>query len=335
VPRPTLSSVCRLLAHFPILALLLALLLASRPARCDSESDTTQGAIELGRAALAQYERGRWADAYLTFEQAERRAHSPVFTLYMARCKRQTRELLSAKRLYELVTTEQPSPEMPAPWARAVMAAKEELGALALTIPSVCVGKETGSDIVRASLGGHTFSLSGTCQEVEIDPGEHVVLLWDQDGRRRTVELRVSEGQRRVALPRPAEDQQGEAIPERSLEPLRSSSVRPGRGAPPKKSTIREPLGIAALGLGAVGIGIGVVAGIVAAGKADDLHCSNDRCPASEASSLRSASRWAAVSTVGFIFGGASAAAGVLTLIVVPRWTDAAADTSIVVQGKF
>jgi hypothetical protein len=233
------------------------------------------------------------------------------------------------------VATEHLSPESPAPWVQAVRAAKAELDALAPTIPSVCVGREAGSEIVRAAIGGHTLSLSGTCQEVEIDPGEHVVVLWDGDGRRSTADLRVSEGQRRVALPRPAKEQPNEAIPERAPEPVRSLSVRRRRDAPAKKSTIREPLGIAALGVGALGLGIGAVAGIVAAAKADDLHCSNDRCSASEGPSLHSASRWAAVSTVGFIFGGASAAAGVLTLFVVPRWTEPAADASLVVQGKF
>jgi hypothetical protein len=75
-----------------------------------------------------------------------------------------------------------------------------------------------------------------------------------------------------------------------------------------------------------VGLGLGAVAGVIAAGKTSDLkdRCSRTGegagyvCDRKYAGDAESASDWAAVSTVSFIFGASAVAAGASVLLVVP-----------------
>ncbi|WP_437809438.1 tetratricopeptide repeat protein [Sorangium sp. So ce1078] len=79
------------------------------------------------------------------------------------------------------------------------------------------------------------------------------------------------------------------------------------------------PAGIA-FGLGAVGIGVGAATGLVSLSKVSDIkeRCEGQRCPAELKGEADSATTLGHVSTVGFIVGAASAAAGVVLLVVRP-----------------
>ncbi|WP_437285986.1 tetratricopeptide repeat protein [Sorangium sp. So ce406] len=77
------------------------------------------------------------------------------------------------------------------------------------------------------------------------------------------------------------------------------------------------PAGIA-FGLGAVGLGVGAATGIVSLSKVSDIkaQCEGQRCPAELKGDADTATTLGHVSTVGFIVGAASAAAGVVLLVV-------------------
>jgi hypothetical protein len=315
----------------PVLLVALAALSSGR-ASAQAKSPDSDKAIELGRIAIGYYERGLWEKAYSEFERAEAEAHSPVFGLYMARCKRQQGALLAARTLYQRVAAEKLTPDAPPPWSHAVLTAKAELRALSALIPSFCVRVEPGSDIVRASLAGRTLNLSRDCQAIELDPGEYPLVVWDGAGQKSTRRIRLLEAQR-IELPLGA------------LEPERTPGAPRTTPVPAPKSPsydLRHPtdsrswhrtLGYAALGFGAAGLAVGTVAGVVAAVKTSELNCSNDNCSKTEAPDARSASRWASISTVGLIFGGASAAAGGLVLFIIP--SNGSTSGTLMVSGKF
>ncbi|XXX74547.1 tetratricopeptide repeat protein [Sorangium sp. So ce134] len=88
------------------------------------------------------------------------------------------------------------------------------------------------------------------------------------------------------------------------------------------------PAGLA-FGLGAVGIGVGAVTGLVSLSKVSDIkeRCEGQRCPAELKGDADTATTLGHVSTVSFIVGAASAAAGVVLLVVRPGG-DAAPDAA-------
>ncbi|WP_437659104.1 tetratricopeptide repeat protein [Sorangium sp. So ce1182] len=77
------------------------------------------------------------------------------------------------------------------------------------------------------------------------------------------------------------------------------------------------PAGLA-FGLGAVGLGVGAATGIASLSKVSDIksQCDGRRCPAELQGDADAATTLGHVSTVGFIVGAASAAAGVVLLVV-------------------
>ena len=321
----------RLLRTVPVLLVAFAALSSGR-ASAEPRSPDSDKAIELGRIAIAYYERGSWEKAYSEFERAEAEAHSPVFGLYMARCKRQQGALLAARALYQRVAAEKLTPDAPPPWSHAVLTAKAERQALSAIIPSICLRVEPGSDIVRASLADRTLYLSQDCQVIELDPGEYSLTLWDAAGRKSARRIRLLEAER-TDLPL------GRLEPERMPGAPRSPPVpAPTSASYNLRDRSDSPswhgaLGYAALGIGAAGLAVATVAGVIAAVKRGELDCPQDKCSRADAPEARSASRWASVSTVGFIFGGASAAAGGVVLFVIPG--DRPSSGALVVSGKF
>ncbi|WP_437314918.1 tetratricopeptide repeat protein [Sorangium sp. So ce385] len=79
------------------------------------------------------------------------------------------------------------------------------------------------------------------------------------------------------------------------------------------------PAGLA-FGLGAVGIGVGAATGLVSLSKVSDIEsrCDGKRCPPELKGDADAATTLGHVSTVSFIVGAASAATGVVLLVVRP-----------------
>jgi hypothetical protein len=276
----------------------LALTMTIGVAAADEQPETSR-AVNAGREGISLYRDRRWAEAYDRFAVADRTAHSPVFVLFMARCRLNLGRLLEAKELFARVANEQLAPDATEPMRRAKEDATDELAALAGRIPSI---------VVRTTRQRATLTIDGSSRGVavgapmELDPGQHTVELRADDGRmlRRVVVLSERGGFTTVDLDeeRPAK------------EVSASADVHRGAVAP----------AIIALGLGAVGIGVGTVAGLLAIDRANAAKagCDGDSCLLSDASTAADARRLATVSTIGFVVGGVGAVAGVLLLVVRP-----------------
>jgi hypothetical protein len=287
-------------------------------------ADAGQQAIESGRAALAAYAEGLWQEAYTRFAAAESIVHSPVFVLYMARCRRNQGQLLEARELFKNLVREAMPADAPAPWRQAAASAHAELGTLQQNIPSVWIQRSPRSTVQRATIDGQAAELTARGVELELNPGEHLVEVTEADGARIRRVLVLSEGRRRAPLlfsdpPIPERPATGRA-------PVAHAGLRSAR-----------IVGYASLGLGAAGLASGVVAGLIAKNRSNrikrDLCDANGDCFPGTQADVEAAYDWAAVSTVSFVFGAGFLAAGSGVLLLVPAAKPSHA--AVAVRGSF
>jgi len=262
----------------------------------------------IGLEAKQLFAKGDMKSAYARFDEAERIAHSPVFLLYMARCKRGLSEWIAARELLRKLAKEPVGTDAPEQWTRAQEEAAAELRDLEAQMPEVVIsvrGAATGSyrlaiDEVVAAPGAVT----------ELDPGRHVASVDRSGAPRFDRSFEVDERSRPYVL---------EIDLPALVTPLPPATVSP---APPRTSRPGSLLpGMIGVGLGVGGLAAGTVLGVAAKSKASDAIANCDatkRCPEADGAKATAAKSLATASTIGFIAGGTLAAAGVVLLIVRP-----------------
>lgn len=247
-------------------------------------------ALALGHEAIGLYNKGSWADARAKFEEAERLAHSPVFVLYLARCARNAGDLAAAKEAYERLVKEVVPKDAPAPWAAAVESAKQELPELEKRIADAKAGAASASATASASASGAPAATVGP-----------------------TASASAPSPTSAVSVPVPA----ATTTPTGSAPAPSASSGPIGPAGGPSERGPLSP-GVAALGVGAVGIGVGIGLFAHALSIASGIkeRCP-DRCP-EELANRNTAVTFADGATGAFVAGGAALAAGLVLVIVRP-----------------
>jgi hypothetical protein len=286
--------------HAMMLWLLLSLAAVSagvawaRPARAEEASDR---AVALGKKGLDLYNERRWVEAFDRFALAERELHSPVFVLYMGRCKLQAGQLLAARSHLEQVATEALPEGAPEPWQAAQREAKSELAALLPTIPSIRVRVE-GAESAGVWIDGS--AIADPARPIELDPGEHVI------------EARAGERRARRKL----------VLAAGSREELVTLVIEPAPAPPPEGPPPTVVAGAVLLGLGGAALVVGAVTGGLALSITGDIedNCVDGHCLASDQDEGDRAATLATAATVSFVIAGVAAAAGI-TLMVVPYAT--------------
>lgn len=269
---------------------------AGEPETAADPASAEEKALALGHEGLTAFEQGKWQEALDRFSAAEALTHSPVFLLYAGRSLRNLGRLREAEARLDRVAGEALPADSPVAWQQAQRDARAELSALGERIPRLKVTAEP------ASSGPFDITVSGEPSAGggwRLDPGEHRIVVVGAGGVRREKVVVLGEG-----------DDESVVI---ALSGAPAAAPSSGDG----------PMwpGIALLGLGVAGLGVGAVTGLVAAGKASDLKdaCGDDdRCPPALQSDGDSAETFATVSTIGFIAGGIVALAGVTLLVVRP-----------------
>jgi hypothetical protein len=311
------------------------LLLHTAALRAQSEPRTDSGgALELGHEGLKRYEQRDFEAALARFEEAEKRAHSPVFVLYMARIHRELGRLVTAKSLFERVSREDLALDAPAVWQNAVRDAATELESLRTRVPSALV-------IFHDSLGlplelsTETRSLRVLERQslVELDPGEHTLLVTDSKGLRleRNVELQEGEQKKIVKFePDPASEPKPHS--------KRQTAEKAAFGRTEIKASPRNTntLGAyTALGLGAGALAFGGVAGVIALAKVDEIKdsCVDNRCLARDETKADSARDWANLATAGFVVGAVGVGAGLTLLFWQPNGVRTAVSVNVYPSG--
>lgn len=292
------------------------------PSGAAAQADREQ-ARALGEEGLEHFAASRWQEAHDRFEQADRLFHAPTLTLYMARCQAKLGRPLAARALYERLLAEPVPASAPRPFLEAQASARTELAE---------VDARVGRLTVVVTGGEASVAIDGVAAEGAdltkrpVDPGEHTIEVTapGQPPVRRTVT--VAQG---------AE----EAV-----------TISVSRAAPPPPPPPREEEGsmvpaLVAFGVGAAGLGVGSVTGILALSKASDLkdQCDGNRCAAALETDRDAVDTLSTISTIGFVVGGVGVATGVVLLVVRPggdaaettAWRATAGPGRIDVRGAF
>lgn len=284
-------------------------LVALAPASVHAQPNASKRALELGYEADGLFARGKWDEAFDRFEKADALAHSPVFVLYMARCRRNAGRLLEAATLYARVAAERVAPDAPKPFRAAVTDATTELAELEARTPTVRVEvRGRAAEGVDVRVDGRPIQVG---KKVALDPGTHAFVASASGAPAIERSVTLAEGSKETLV----ELDFTKAGGANGTSGANGAGTGPATATPNRGSVAPA---VVALSFGVVGVGLGAVTGAMAAGGASDVKdgCVDDHCLRSDADALDRARTLATVSTIGFVAGGVClAAAGVLFVL--------------------
>jgi hypothetical protein len=274
-------------------------------------------AVLVGRAALEAYHKADWTTALEAFSRAEAMSHSPVFLLFIARCRRNLGAWLEARSLYQKVASEQLDASAPEPWRTAVRDAARELEELEARIPSIVIIVENAPPNATVTFDGAPVGPGALGLQMRVDPGVHHIVGTEPAGAKVELEVRVepSERAQRVALRFgvPASPPEPGAFPQ---APSAGGTDELPRAHPTRRAAYVS----GALGL--VGVAVGTVAGVMALAKSKEVkdRCQGNDCLSSDRPGADAIRPYATVSTLGFAIGGVALATGAILLVLDPPW---------------
>lgn len=303
-----------------LLAPCLAVLLAASPALAQPSPAEKDRATSFGHEALEAFRKNEWTTAYARFAAADAVLHSPVFVVYMARCKRNLGDLLAARDLLARVAGQPLADDAPEPWKRARADAGRELSELSGRIPGLIVDLRGSASV---TVDDQPIPPEALRAPIWLNPGSHTVRATRPGAPPASASVQLVEGDppRKVVLE--------VAAPESPL-PVAPPPVVPPPVVPPPA---RGPLapGLALIGAGAAGLVAGAVMGGVGLAKAADAKVGCDPLPSGGLLCSRGvegrvnlARGLQTGANVAFVAGGVVAAAGVALVIVRPGGARAA-----------
>jgi hypothetical protein len=321
----------------------------------DPKSDADRAtARALAHEGYEAQKRGSYALAADRFERAEALVDAPTLLLGLARAQVGLGKIVEASESYRRILREPLAPGAPAAFVKAVDDAKREsvsvaarlawvtldvkgpatphvvlddvaVSAAALDVPLAC---NPGAHTVKASAEG---ALSGEQSFTVGEGGRETVSLTLQKAPEAPVPAIVPSpvgagGARSGALQAGAASSDPAPSGVRSEQPADVSSgvYAEGPPAPPaRSSSFQTGAGITALGIGAAGLVVGGVAGVLVLGRRASLNdsCPEGHCSAQYAGQVDTYRTLANVSTAATIVGATGVAAGTLLLLTVPKST--------------
>jgi hypothetical protein len=320
---------------YTVSAASLCALLRATPAWGQTDEDRA-GARTLATEGAKAFAAQRWTDAIDLFTRAEALLHAPPHLLYLARARTKIGQFVLARETYTKVIRENIPANAPAAFLEAQTAAKAEMPALEPRIAMLTISV-SGADpkTVSVLVDGQKVPSVFVGAPKPVDPGEHKVQAIGEGMASEVLTLHIKEGAREnVSLSLSA--QKG-AMPPATTSPETAPVVPPPgasnrvemRGSdmaplPPEgRSNGMRIASFAALGVGAVGLGVGTVFGLQSMSKrseADELCPDPNRCPVSQRDKVEGldddARKAQTLATIGFIAGGVGVAAGVTLFLL-------------------
>lgn len=258
------------------------MLLLPRVALADTDRDraTARSAADAGADAFDQ---GQYQQALELFGRAEQLVHAPPHLLFMARSLAKLGRLVEAHETYLKIVNEQLPANAPKAFKSARAQAEDEISGVEARIAHVTVAVR-GPDASRAVLSIDHTDVPAAEQGIPIpmDPGTHVFSARSGQARSEEKTVTLRDGGREsieLTLPESAPSAVGAplaAIP--SAAAVEPNGSKPDAATSGRKHAGRRIIAYSALGLGAVGLGVGtyfLVSSINTRHKADDAYVCN------------------------------------------------------------
>jgi hypothetical protein len=327
--------------RFLITTLLLSCALTPTIALAQTSDADKATARDLAIEGYQALESKDYTAALDRFTRADALYHAPSVILGLARAQVGLGKLVAAQELYSRAAHETLPPNASTGSKKAVQEAQTELDALVLRIPSVVINVK-GSDAPRVTLDGIEVRAAALGVKRPVDPGKHVITASATGFVTSEVTVNLAEGKSEsVTLelkPRQTEPPPVVAVAPAAKLPTLTPELTPMAPVPTTpvlsepqpdqvtaKGLTRKTLGFVALGVGGAGLIIGGITGGLALGKHGDItkSCGEGHCPkGTEATwqpEIDSYNTMGAISTIGFITGGALAATGVVLTLTAPK----------------
>lgn len=311
-----------------VLSALLAGTLLAAPLHAQPVDDATKNAArELAAQAADAFQKGDYARAQDLYHRAYALVPAPTLALREARALEKLGRLVEAVEAYVRTTRTGLTADSPDAYRQAVQEAHDELAKLRPRVPKlkIVVKGRDGNEELSVTLDGKSMKTALIGVEQPVNPGRHEVVA-TAHGKSGTADLSVAEGERKTltvaladdpnAVPTPAE-------PETSTGPAPTAPTpaEPGKDEP--AGSMQRTLGWVGLGVGAAGLGVGVVTGLMASSKhaSAEESCPDQRCAegSSGADDLEAFRSLRTVSTIGYAVGIVGVGAGVTLLLTAPK----------------
>lgn len=323
-----------------ILANLLAVVaLGVSPAWAQSD-DARAGARAAASQGVQAFEQGRWAEAADLMTRAESLVHAPPHLLYIGRSEEKLGHLVKAHEAYVKIVRENLGPDAPAAFHKAQQEAQPLLEAIKPRLPYLTIRLVNAeSHPVEVLMDGKPVPSALVGISHPADPGEHTLQAVLGSAKGEPVTVSLGEGERKeveVVAPEPIP---GEVLTEDAENGTASARAgAPGQQRQPETDSGTagkggmHPLtigGIAAVSVGAVGLGIGTVFGLQSMGaqsdidalcgasdvvECPDVNTDEEKTRVRELESDRDSA--SSTSVIGFVTGGIFVAGGVTMLIL-------------------
>jgi hypothetical protein len=303
-------------------SLLAALLLAAPPAQALSDAERA-GARAAASEGAAAFEAGRWTETIDRFRRAEAIVHSPVHLLFIARAQIKLGQLVEAREALIKIANEALPSDAPAAFHEAKQEAEQELTANEARIPYVTVSVSgEGAESAAVTMDGEPVPPTLIGVPRPVNPGKHRFRARAEGMASEEQVVTLGEGDRETVV--------------LTLHPSEDAGVTVPAPDVPAEGQKMDPLRIGAfvgLGVGVVGLGLGTVFTVIAAGKrsdADDEYIANNcappaGCPADEArirGMYDDADSAQAIGIVGFVVGALGVGTGVTLLVLSSKSQD-------------
>lgn len=281
-----------------------------------SERETARGLMDQG---VAQRGRGDLEAALKSFQAADAIMGVPTTGLEVARTQALLGKLVEARDTAQRVARTKPTAGEPPQFTDARTKANAMVGELEERIPSVQVTLHGFGGGAKVVVDGATVPLASIATPLRLNPGGHVVVVRDE-GKDAQAEVTLAERDRKkVAL----EPRGAVAAAPASATPVTTPASSSSPSTSPSRGGV-SPLAIGGFAIGAAGIALGGVTGVLALGKKKKLagECDHDACPRAVYESpafqddLSSGRTLARLSTISFVVGAVGVSAGVLGLVL-------------------
>jgi hypothetical protein len=302
------------------------------------EAQTDQeraGARASATAGAEAFEGGRYQEAVDYFTRAESLVHSPVHLIYLGRAQLKLGKLVKARESFLRISREGAPDGASDAVTQAVQDAEDELASLEPTLPYITVkvqGAPTGTEYT-VTLDGSEIPSALIGVATPVDPGNHTLRATAPGYDSGDVAASVTEGKRQEVLLEVSST--GEAPPATPADtpPPADDAMAADMSTDQMADSGSSPSGMRlgsyiALGVGAVGLGVGTIFALGSKGAADDADklCGGNRsrCEVDEGSAEAdkvnklnddSGSK-KTLAVVGFIVGGAGIGAGVALFVL-------------------